>query len=591
MATSGEIRTNTTYGSYFWVRWKQAGQDVAANKTTINWSCGVYCGHSFYTNAIKMSAFAINGVQVYGGGTYSNFAVGDHTLASGSMEIAHNADGTKTFSISSFTGWLYSGYNYSSNGGSYALAAIPRQATITSAPDFTHEDDPTITYSNPAGNAVTKLEACISLTGAKADVDYRSIPKTGTSYTFPLTAAERELLLKNTPGPSRSVQFFVRTTIGGNVFYSSLKKTFSVKESAATKPEVSMTLSPVSTLGEPFKGMYIQGKTKVKAALAITTKYGADVAAAKITVEGAVYPSPYESGVLSQSGTQTVKATVKDTRGFYGTYYKDIDVVAYSNPGISSTATCYRSDENGKKDGNSTSLWIRAKRVYSSVNGKNSCALQWRWKKATDAWNDSTHPWKDLLSQTDTATDLHDTLIPDVEFELKHAYTVQIKVVDTLGGENIRTFDVPTQDVALHLGPGGKTVSVGSYCDTSRDYTFHSEWDAIFDKNLSLAGALNGVYIQSLYLGEHTAFRVQTKFSDWGVTPTGRHAFLVFGSRNGSPVLGVCCVDVSGTYITWSGSDIVTISKEEKGVLAFEFGHAIWDVFTVLSPYPFTMMY
>ena len=223
MATSGEIRTNTTYGSYFWVRWKQAGQDVAANKTTINWSCGVYCGHSFYTNAIKMSAFAINGVQVYGGGTYSNFAVGDHTLASGSMGIAHNADGTKTFSISSFTGWLYSGYNYSSNGGSYALAAIPRQATITSAPDFTHEDDPTITYSNPAGNAVTKLEACISLTGAKADVDYRSIPKTGTSYTFPLTAAERELLLKNTPGPSRSVQFFVRTTIGGNVFYSSLK--------------------------------------------------------------------------------------------------------------------------------------------------------------------------------------------------------------------------------------------------------------------------------------------------------------------------------------------------------------------------------
>ena len=127
MATNGQLNTNTTYDSYFWVKWSQNGsQDIANNRTSINWSCGVYCGHSFYSNAIKMSAVTIDGTQVYGGGTYSNYSKGDHTIASGTMWINHTADGSKNFIISSFTGWLYSGHNYSSNGGSFTLNTIAR---------------------------------------------------------------------------------------------------------------------------------------------------------------------------------------------------------------------------------------------------------------------------------------------------------------------------------------------------------------------------------------------------------------------------------------------------------------------------------
>ena len=83
MATSGQVNTNTTYDSFFWVYWSQDSQDIAGNKTRIYWSCGVTCGHSFYTNAIEMSAVTINGTQVYGGGTYSNFSKGEHRIAYG----------------------------------------------------------------------------------------------------------------------------------------------------------------------------------------------------------------------------------------------------------------------------------------------------------------------------------------------------------------------------------------------------------------------------------------------------------------------------------------------------------------------------
>ncbi len=43
--------------------------------------------------------------------------------------------------------------------------------------------------------------------------------------------------------------------------------------------------------------------------------------------------------------------------------------------------------------------------------------------------------------------------------------------------------------MALHLGKGGKNVSVGTYCDYSEDYTFYSDWKAVFDKGISVSGA------------------------------------------------------------------------------------------------------
>lgn len=578
MATSGQLNTNTTYDSYFWVRWSQASQDVASNKTRINWSCGVYCGHSFYSNAIKMSALSINGVQVYGGGTYSNYGVGDHTIANGTLDIAHNADGTKTFSISSFTGWLYSDHNYSSNGGSYALTNIPRQATITEAPHFTDLQNPTITYSNPAGDAVSALEACISFTGNKSDIAYRAISKTGSSYTFNLTDAERDVLRNNTPGKERSVIFFVRTTIGNNIFYSQYTRTLSIEESAATKPTVSMTTSPVSTLSEPFKSLYIQGKSRVKAALNVSTKYGATIASSNITVEGVSYASPYESAVLTKDGTQSIIATVKDSRGFSGTASIDIPVISYSSPSIQS-AVCYRSDGNGNKTGSSTSLWIKAKRSYNTVGGRNTCAMQWRFKPSSGSWNE----WSDLLSKSDTATDWYDALVPG-EFNPMKSYTVQVRVIDDIGDTHTKNFDIPTEDVALHLGKGGKNVAVGTYCDYSTEHTFRSAWDAVFDKSI------NGIYMHTVRVSGQDSFHIKTKFDALGDHSNVRQSFFIFGAANFTPTLGIGFMAYDGRT-DWSGTTGVVLTPVDGGYLNVKLPVVAYDYFTVISAEPFSIAY
>ena len=131
------IKTNTVYDSYFWVKLESGGQDVSANKTAINWSCGVKPGHKFYSNAVKMSAVSIDGVMVYAGGTYSNITdYKERTFASGTLEVSHNADGSKTLTVSAFSGkvWKEDSGGYltaTAEAKSFQLAAIPR-ATVPS---------------------------------------------------------------------------------------------------------------------------------------------------------------------------------------------------------------------------------------------------------------------------------------------------------------------------------------------------------------------------------------------------------------------------------------------------------------------------
>jgi hypothetical protein len=244
---------------------------------------------------------------------------------------------------------------------------------------------------------------------------------------------------------------------------------------------------------------------------------------------------------------------------------------------------CYRSDGNGKRIGNSTSLWIKAKRSYYSLEGKNTCALQCRIKFASEAWEDSKHQWIELIAETDAPMYEYNGLLPDVEFDLKKAYTVQIRAIDAIGEQDIKTFEVPTQDVALHLGRGGKNVAVGTYCDYSKDYTFYSEWDAIFDKSI------NGMYIQTVQIEQGNDIRLQTCFDDWNDDGNSQQSFFVFGNIDAYAALGACVVQDTG-QITEDSITNITADVESKGVvlLRMEYDPSGWLV--IMSPRPFSIL-
>lgn len=494
MASTFSLKSHSWGGRYLLLECTQT-KDIANNKSPVKWKLSSIGGEvNFYTTDVTVT---INGTDVYKSGrtewNTERFPAAKGSI-SGIIDVPHDTYGKKTITVK-MEAMIYDGV-WRTHEGTWTLDDIPRQAELTYAPNFTDNSDPTITYKNSAGNSVDSLQACISWTGG-ADITYRDIPKTGPSeelsYTFPLTEAERDLLRNATPTGVRNVTFYVTTWIGSNVFYSTQPVELSIEETEATKPSVSMDVTLDNrSLPSEFDGLWIQGKSRAEVKISAEGKYNASINTSSfITQIGrAAYNSAgFKSNVIDEVGNIDIVATVKDSRKFTGEAKETITVIQYSKPlvipiGSENAIQCYRSDGNGKRVGNSTSLWIKAKRFYHGVNGLNQCSLQWRRKLSTEAWGKDEDGWTDLISKATTNTDEYNALLSGEEFDLKKSYTVQIRAWDDIGEYDIKTFDIPTQDVALHLGRGGKNVSVGTYCDYSEDHTFYSDWKAIFDKGI-----------------------------------------------------------------------------------------------------------
>lgn len=492
MASTFKLQSHSYGGRYIQVDCSQA-KDIAKNESPITWKISSIGGSvNYYTTSVNLS---IGGTVVYNSGRVEwdteRFPAAKGST-SGKTYVKHDDYGNKKIDVV-LTVMIYDGVPRTQTE-SWTLDSIPRQAELTDAPDFKDNDNPTIYYKNPAGNAVDSLQACISWTGG-ADIAYRDIPKTGTSdtlsYTFPFTEAERAALRNATPTGLRDVTFYVTTWIGSNVFYSTLPVELLIEETEATKPSVSMSVTlDNGSLPSKFKDLWIQGKSRADIVVTTQTKYNARISSISTRIGSATYDKDsFKSNVIDKSGNVDVITTVKDSREFTGTAKETLSVIEYSKPlvvpiGSENAIQCYRSDGNGKRVGNSTSVWIKAKRSYHSVNSLNQCELQWRQKLSTAAWGGDEEGWEDLIPKTTTNIDEYNALLSGVVFDLKKSYTIQIRAKDDIGEYDRKTFDIPTQDVALHLGKGGKNVSVGTYCDYSEEYTFYSDWKAIFDKGI-----------------------------------------------------------------------------------------------------------
>ena len=197
---------------------------VANNTSSISWKfvlSPIYTVYDWkYTSSVPVTyTITING-ENYTGNIMEYNGTSTVTVRSGSTTIDHNSNGEKTlsfsFSVSSINVSFLPGS--ASKSGSMALTAIPRKATITSVPSTFSDEATSVTirYSNPAGTAVDKLEACIANnTGGTIYIPYEDVSRTGTSHTFTFTEAQRSLLRGYATENSLDLTFYLRTTING----------------------------------------------------------------------------------------------------------------------------------------------------------------------------------------------------------------------------------------------------------------------------------------------------------------------------------------------------------------------------------------
>lgn len=561
MATSSSFSTSNQYIKYRIVVTEKS-QSIPNNTTTIN---------------VKVQAWRTNtGYTTYGTGTcYCNIDGTNYsqsisssqeitynsytTLFDKDVTITHNADGSKKIYVSSYIS--HSRFTSNSQGFNVTLTTIPRQANIVSAPNFYDTDNPTIQYSNPAGNVVTSLQACISLTGAQADVPYRNISKTGTSYTFNLTQAERNTLLAACPNSNTlSVRFIVRTVLSGQTYYSTVIKTMTVKNAnptitGASYADTNATTTAITNNNQKI----IQGQSTVSfnfttlAALKYSTLTKVEVTVNAVTVSSNLSGSSVSNktvsfGTINSSSNLSASIKLTDSRGNTTTQSLNITMLAWSLP--TAIITCSRLN-NYYSD---TTINVDA--LYSSLDGNNTITIQYQYKETTSS------SWSALQT-------LQDNVPATISLDNTEKWNVKVIVSDRIGattynlivdrGLPIIYFDrlhrsigvncFPENDDSLEVGGIVKTVYgsfsnvanasqgtsgfariatvkiTGTYANSAIEFKVFRRRDLrpvslylSFVNTNSTDPALNGFYIDSL-LGttDFDAFAYKTDDSTWDI--------------------------------------------------------------------------
>lgn len=413
-------------------------KDIANNKSVINWTLTSAGGESNYYTTGPTKVY-INGTEVYSKGrtdwSAKTFPAAKGSV-SGSLTVSHNNDGNKSISVS-FSTAIYTS-TVSTYSGTWALDSNPRQANITGAPNFNDEQNPTITYSNPAGNAVNSLEACISLTGSKDDIVYRSIPKTGSSYTFNLTDAERNVLRQATTGAnSRAVKFFVKTNIGGVVYHSVLNKTLTIVNASPTLyPIIEDTNSATIALTGKASKMVKYFSCPEVATGAAAYKY------ATITQQAITNGNKKTTNakdIFNYIDNALFAFWAKDSRG--NEIYQEINKINEGNWIDYVRITCNVSPTNPTTDGK---MFLNVKGNYWNGNFgavANYLTLQYRMGIKGQSFGE----WITVDAELDGNT--YNTSIPFEGLNYQTTYAFEVRALDKLETTEVKYVEVQTTPV------------------------------------------------------------------------------------------------------------------------------------------------
>ena len=416
------------------------------------------------------------------------------TIVEKTITVTHKDDGSGSVKVRT---WMDTGISAGEveKSKTLTLTTIARASTISSASDVTLGNSCSVKWTPKSASFRYKLKFSLGdwsyTTGAIHPNKTSSYTYSG--YKIPIEVAD-EVTTKT--GTMKVTLYSYSNSGATKQIGSTDSETFkvTVPETDDTRPTVSsMSVAPVSTLASPFNGLYIQGHSKVKATLDFETKYNATVSASNITVEGANYESPYESAILNQPGVVSVKATVKDSRGYYGTNYKDIEVLEYGKPYVraksnESEIVVARCDSSAALTDTGTYLKIKAKVVWSKLISNNVqhnyAKIKFRYRKEGGSFSD----WQTILdSKTNNTDEIITAPLLNGALDTKSNYQVQVIATDDLYDSDPVTFSIPSENVYMDRPAGGKSMALGGY--STGDNIFDLYWRLKARDGMSLIDA------------------------------------------------------------------------------------------------------
>lgn len=447
MATSGALSTNNDNIKYK-ITVTQNSQNVAGNTSNVTVSVRVYRTNTGYTTYGTGTIYCkINGT------TYSEAITSDDKITSSgivlftkTLNIAHNADGSKTLNTSA---WIsHSQFSSSEQKYNQALTTIPR-ATTPTVNDNDIDLGTSITVSMPRASSAfthTLRYAIGSTSGTIA-----SGLGTSRAWTVPLSLASQ---LPNTTSGKLVIYC---DTYNGSTKIGTKSVTITVQVPSTVVPTIgSVAVTDTNATQYEKMGGVVKGKSKLSVKITASGAYGSTISSYSTTAGGKTYAgATFTVNSVTTAGTLTFTVTVKDSRGRTAKTTKSINVVDYEAPVITKFSVI-RANSDGTPNDEGSSLLISYGFEISPVNNKNDKTFTISMKSA-DGSNFIT-----LLTGSEYSANT--TLIPAGIISPDMTYTIRLKILDYFKSIT-HDIEAPTAFTLVDYHSSGKGISFGKVAE------------------------------------------------------------------------------------------------------------------------------
>lgn len=459
MATSGQIQTNTTFGNVK-LEWSQSSQSVANNTTTITYSLSIYRSSSISSTASKSYSIKINGVTV-ASGTTTIGGSGTKTIKTGTTTISHNADGTKTFSLSfsqqiDIT-WSGAWIGTVTGSGTGTLNTIPRATSPTLSATSVNMNA-SVTINTPRASSSFTHTLTYSFNGATGTI----ATGVGTSYawTVPLTLANK------IPNATSGTGTITCKTFNGSTLIGTKSVSFTAKVPSSVVPTVGTvsTSETVSGITAKFGG-FVQNKSKIKVTITASGAYSSTIKTYKTTFNGANYSgSSFTTGIINKSGTLSMTTTATDSRGRTGSKTTNITLLAYSSPSIDVFSVVRALADGTESSGDGTYAKVTYKFNVASVSDKNdkSYTIEYKERTATE--------WTSLVSGAVYSINTNYTSSTAI-LGVDKSYDLRITVTDFFGSVKAVS-GVSTAFTLMDFNASGNGIAFGKVSEAENTVEF-----------------------------------------------------------------------------------------------------------------------
>lgn len=365
--------------------WSQSSQSIANNNSVVSWSLQLIAsGGSISSSASKSWSVTVNGSNYSGTNTVGVSNGQTKTLASGSTTIAHNADGTKSFSFSfsqqfdinySGVGWI----GTKSGSGNGTLTTIPRTSSVSST-NANIGENITITINRASSSFTHTLS--YSFCNLKGTIATKT-SSTSVSWKLPTTFYAQIPNSKSSWGTITCDTYSGSTKIGS----STCRFDVYVKEST-NKPGISATVVDVNDTTKALTGdenKLIRYYSKAKFELTASPKNSSTITTRSVFYNGTTYKGGSENSWIanfSEVVSGSYKFTVTDSRGFSNSLTVNKTLIEYVK------LTCYMTVTNPTATGECT-ITLNGNYFNGSFGSTNN-TLSVQYKINDGEWTDAT---------------------------------------------------------------------------------------------------------------------------------------------------------------------------------------------------------